>query len=79
MLSEIISIKLPDPDVLDAKNAAIKLFQEYRACTDTLVKKVFKEMVFDAFEYEAKLKLRSRAREAVEILHNLQKPGISEN
>jgi hypothetical protein len=79
MAREIMPIRLPDPEVLEAQDSAKKLFQEYRECTDSLMIKVFKEMVFDALEFEAEARLRSRARNAVEMLHELQKPLISEN
>ena len=72
-------ITLPDPEVLQAQDTAIKLLREFKSCQDPLTKKVFKEMVYDALDYEAELRMKSRAKNAVEMLHELQKPEVCKN
>ena len=79
MAKEIILFSQIDPEVLEARETATKLLIEFRKCTDPLTKKVFKEMVYDALDREAELRLRSRAKEAVNMLHELETPGINLN
>jgi cell fate (sporulation/competence/biofilm development) regulator YlbF (YheA/YmcA/DUF963 family) len=79
MAREIMPIRLVEPEVREAQETAIKLLREFKSCQDPLTKKVFKGMAFDALEFEAELRSRSRAKEAVKMLHDLQKPDISLN
>lgn len=79
MEKEVIPIKLPNPEILEAHDTARKLLRGFSLCTDPLTKKAVKGMVYDALEYEAELRLRSRAKDLVETLHNLQKPHINSN
>lgn len=79
MVREVFLFSQVDPRVLEAHDVAKKLFGAYRLCNDSLTRKVFKGMVFDALEYEAELKLKLRAKDEVEILHDLQKPKVNLN
>lgn len=72
-------IKLVEPEVREAQETAIKLLREFKACTDPLTKNVFKGMVCDALDYESELRPRSRAKQEISKLHDLEKPNISAN
>jgi len=78
MAKEILYSHL-DPEVLLAISNSIKLYDEYEACEDASVKKAFGKMVRDALKFEAEIELKSRVKEAIHMLHDLQKPDINLN
>ena len=79
MTRELVQLSLPDPEVLRAQDATIKLLREFKSCQDSLTKKAVKEMVYNALDRETELRLRSKAQDEVKKLHDLQKPNIIPN
>lgn len=79
MAREELLFNQVDPEVLEAEDTANKIIDDLWRCTDPLMKKIFKEMAFDALDYEAELRLRTHARQEVEKLHDIQKPAINLN
>lgn len=79
MKREMPQLRLPDPEILEAQKIATELLREFKASTDPLTKLAIKVMVYDALNYEAELRLKSRAKDMVENLHNLQNPNINPN
>jgi hypothetical protein len=78
MAKEILYSYL-DPEVLLAISNSIKLYDECEACEDASAKKAFGKMVRDALKFEAEIELKSRAKEAIQILHDLETPVINLN
>lgn len=74
-----ILISLPDPEVLEAQETAMKLLREFKSCQDPLTKKAVKGMVYDALGYEVELRLKCRAKKEVKNLHEIQNPNINPN
>jgi hypothetical protein len=79
MIKEVMQFSQIDPDVLEARSVARKLLGAFRICEDPLTKKALKGMVFDAFDFEAELELKARARDAIKMLNDLKRPEISKN
>ena len=79
MGKELMTISLPDPEVSQAQETAVKLLREFKSCQDPLTRKAVKGMVYDALKYEVELRSRARAKEAVKDLHELQRPNINLN
>jgi hypothetical protein len=70
MLEEILELSRMDPDVMQAEMNVRHLLWEFRNSTDPLVKRAFKEMVFDALEEKDRLRIKFQAREAVSKLNS---------
>lgn len=68
-----------DFDVVEARSTTRKLLNAFRTASDPLVKKVLKEMAFDALDFENEVRVRSQAKQAVQMLHEIKMPQISKN
>lgn len=79
MAKEKLLFNQVDPEVLEAHDTSEKLIGKLWQCTDPLMKKIFKEMAFDALDYEAELRLRTHARQEVKKLREIQNPRINLN
>lgn len=71
MIREILEYSQIDPALLNARTEARKIFETFRLTEDPLMKKVRKEEVFEAMISERRLRIRSRARQAVGVLQGL--------
>lgn len=79
MIKDILEYSQIDFDLVEARGTTRKLLNAFRTASDPLVKKVLKGMVFDAVDFEAEVRVRSQAKQAVQMLHEIKMPKISKN